>query len=63
MLQNVESRIQLAEQERTDDLPSRWDIPARQAAARYARIFERLSQSDQESDDGIRHLILSSEEI
>ena len=63
MLTNVESRMQLAEQERTDDLPSRWDIPARQGAAHHASIFERLSQSDQESNDGIRHFILSSEEI
>ena len=63
LLQKVESRMQAAETERSDDLPSRWDIPARQGAAHHARIFERLSQRDQESDEGIRQLILSSEEI
>jgi len=63
LLRKVESRMQPAEAERTDDLPSRWDIPARQGAAHNARIFERLSRRDQKSDEGIRHLILSSEEI
>ena len=44
LLEKVESRMQAAETERSDDLPSRWDIPARQGAAHHARIFERLSQ-------------------
>jgi len=66
MVPVVESRMHSVEAERTDDLPSRWDIPARQGAAHQARIFERLSQRDQESDEGIRQLrqlILASEEI
>ena len=63
MLEKVESRMQAAEAERTDDFPSKLDIPARQGAAHHALISERLSQRDQGSNEGIRHFILSSAEI
>ena len=52
MLQNVESRMQLAEQEGTDDLPGRWDILARQAAAISIRL------STEVHGQGIEHPVL-----
>jgi len=63
MLENVEHRIQLAEQERTDDLVYLVaGIYPRVKAPPIMRTFERLSLRDQLSDDGIRQLIFSCEE-